>query len=147
MESLIFVVMDNNQIEDLSDFFESDFPLMEMEWISFENNNIKKVPNFMFKNIKSIYFNCNPLTEFESLILPEYPELYDLFLKDTHISKFRLPRMPKFEKIVMDDSKVENLDWLISSASKLPMLSQISMKNCIITTLPNLDEFQSLKEL
>ena len=35
MESLKTVVIDNNQIEDLSDFFDSDLPVMEMEWISF----------------------------------------------------------------------------------------------------------------
>ena len=35
MESLTVVVIDNNLIEDLSDFLDSDFTVTLMEWFSF----------------------------------------------------------------------------------------------------------------
>ena len=49
----------------------------------------------LFCNIKTIYLNGNPLTEFNSLTLLEYPELNGLHFNNTGIKKMKLPKLPK----------------------------------------------------
>lgn len=47
----------------------------------------------------------------------------------------------------MNDSKIQDLDWLASAGPNLPKLRRITMNSCQIKRVPNLDQIKGLKEL
>lgn len=94
VESLTDIMLDNNQLEDVSDFFDSDQPMNDLVYVSFENNKLTSVPNLMLANIEVLNLANNPLTEFRALTLMDYPQLISLYLYHTDIDKVSLPRLP-----------------------------------------------------
>ena len=109
----------------MSDFFDSDIPLNDLAYVSFDNNKLTTLPNIMFLNIEVLDLANNPLTEFRALTLAEYPKITSLYLYHTQLEKITLPRLPVLEEIVFSDSKISDLNWLVTVGPSLPSLKNI----------------------
>ncbi len=109
----------------MSDFFDSDVPLNDLSYVSFENNKLATLPNIIFMNIEVLHLADNPLTELRALTLAEYPKMTSLYLYHTQIEKIFLPKLPVLEELVFSDSKITDLNWLITAAPSLPSLKNI----------------------
>jgi Leucine-rich repeat (LRR) protein len=76
-------------------------------------------------NIEVLHLADNPLTELRALTLAEYPKMTSLYLYHTQIEKIFLPKLPVLEELVFSDSKITDLNWLITAAPSLPSLKNI----------------------
>lgn len=87
-------MFDENEIEDVKDFFESNLPCLS--GLSFDKNRIIKVPNFQLRSVKNIDFSSNPIIELFCFNEIEYPELISMIFNNTKIKKMKqFTKMPK----------------------------------------------------
>lgn len=115
----------------------------------FNNNTIKLVSNFLFKNLVIIYLSFNIVDSLFFIEKLELPSIKQFYMHTTSITEFYpLIKYKTLEKIILKNNKISNINNLITFVDNLPNLKEFDLRenNIDLNDIKNKEIIKKVKE-